>query len=146
MNIQFGFGANMDAMKYTVTDFNVTLGASEEFSRSLGNFVPGTISVSLEIAQSQKEKPAVDLFEFAMKQHDDAKTDGKGKINVYKGKELGQPTQVIEFEKAWFTDISTGASRHDETFSLHLTIECAKLTVSGINFEDFRKGTLVDGT
>lgn len=146
MHIKFGFGSDVGSMKYTVTDFNVSLAASDEFARTLGNFVPGTISISLEITPKQKELPAADLFDFALKQHDEAKSAGDGKIMVYKGEGVGQPIQVIEFKKAWFSDISTGASRHDENFSLHLTIECAHMNISGVDFSDYRKETLVDGT
>jgi hypothetical protein len=147
MHILFGWGKNVgkDDLKYLVTDFNVSLASSDEFAGGLGNCVPGSISVSIEIPPNQKAKPAVDLFKFAKNQHDVAKNEGGGKIIVYEGIEVGQPIQEVNFEKAWITDISSGASRHDQQFNLHLTIQAASVQVSDVKFEDKRKSDLVLG-
>ena len=145
MHILFGWGKDVgkDDLKYVVTDFNVSLASSEEFAGGLGNCVPRQISVSLEIPPDQKAKPAADLFKFAKNQHDTAKNEGGGKIIVYEGREVGQPIQEVSFEKAWITDISSGASRHDQEFNLQLTIVAPTITVSDVKFEDKRRGELV---
>jgi hypothetical protein len=147
MHILFGWGKNVskDDLKFLVTDFNVTLASSDEFAGGLGNCVPGQITVSLEIPPNQKEKPAIDLFKFAKNQHDIAKTEGGGKIIVYEGMEVGQPIQEVSFERAWLTDISSGASRHDQQFSLHLTISAASIQISDVKFVDKRRADLVIG-
>ncbi len=147
MHILFGWGKNVGKadLKYVVTDYNITLSSSDEYAGGLGNCVPGSISVTIEIPPNQKAKPAVDLFKFAKNQHDVAKNEGAGKIVVYEGIEVGQPIQEIAFEKAWITDISSGASRHDQQFTVHLTIATASIQISDVKFEDKRKSDLVLG-
>ena len=85
MYIKFGWGRNLskDDLKYTATEFNVSLSSSEEYGIGLGNCLPGQININLEVEPSYQHKPATDILKFAKNQHDIAKTEGAGKIVVY---------------------------------------------------------------
>jgi hypothetical protein len=147
MLVKFGWGKDKDDIKkmYDCTDYNVTLMSGDEFAGKIGNMVPGQISVSLEVTPSQDTKPAIELFKFAKAQAVKTKSEGSGKITVYEGEDIGQAIQEISFEKAFFTDISSGASRMDKFFIVHLNISAANITISDQKFADKRKEKLVEG-
>jgi len=146
MFIKFGWGKNLgkEDLKYEVTDFNVSLSSSDEYAGGLGNCVPGSISLTLEIPANLNEKPAGDIFSFARKQHDDASKNGAGKIVVYEGPETAAPLiQEVEFDQAWISDLSSGVSRHDEKFTLSMSVTAATVKISDVEFKDKRRAELV---
>jgi hypothetical protein len=147
MYILFGWGKNVGKgdLKYEVTDFNASVSSTAEFSGRLNNCVPGQITLNLEIPYKATAKPAKELFEFAKSQHDKAKGEGGGKIVVYEGRDKQDVVQQVEFDEAWITDMSHGVSRHDEVFSLSVTVTAASVTISDVKFVDTRKSEMVQG-
>jgi hypothetical protein len=119
---------------YKVNAFSVSLQSAG--AHQLADCIPGSITVSLEIPP--KASPAKDFFNFARTQHASAKTKGKGQISVFKGhddKKEGQAIQTITFDKAWFSDIATSVSEHDDNFNFNVNFVATEVTVSGEKFK-----------
>lgn len=145
MYIQFGWGKNLtpDQLEYEAICYNLSLVSSGTAGGGLGNCVPGSLSVSLQVPIDPNTKPATDLFKYAKTQHDSAKTEGAGKIVVYQGRDVGQPIQVITFDKAWINNISSNVSQTHEKFSIQLSVVAGSIEVSDVTFEDVHKTELV---
>jgi hypothetical protein len=145
MYIKFGWGRNLskDDLKYTATDFNVSLSSSEEYGIGLGNCLPGQININLEVEPSYQHKPATDILKFAKNQHDIAKTEGAGKIVVYPEEDVGQATQEIEFKDAWIADLVSGGTMRDRAFTLRLSIVAGNIKMSDVEFVDQRRTKLL---
>lgn len=119
---------------YKVNAFSLSLQSAG--SVQLADCIPGSINVSLEIPP--KASPAKDFFNFAKTQHANAKTKGKGQISVFKGrddKKEGQAIQTVTFDKAWFSDIGSSVSEHDDTFHFNINFVATEITISGEKFK-----------
>lgn len=119
---------------YKVNSFSLSLESAGSFQ--LADCIPGTIQMSLEIPP--KASPAKDFFNFARTQHANAKTKGKGQISVFKGhdeKKDGQAIQTVTFDKAWFSDIGSSVSEHDDNFIFNISLVATEVTISGENFK-----------
>ncbi len=129
---------------YKVNAFGVSLQSAG--AMQLADCIPGTINVSIEVPP--KASPAKDFFNFARTQHASAKTKGKGQISVFKGhdgKKEGQAIQTVTFEKAWFSDLSTNVSEHDDEFIFNINFVATTITVSGEKFEhDARQSLFIE--
>jgi len=121
--------------KYVVTSFDIPLSSSQ--GPRGGNCIPDrSFSVSIEVAPDVKAKPLTKLLEFARDQHDTAKDKGKGKLVVYKGEKAKAIIQVVEFEYACITDISSHVMAGSEHFSFSLSIKPGVLKISDQEFRD----------
>ena len=129
---------------YKANSFSISLQSAG--SIQLADCIPGTISLSLEIPP--QASPAKDFFNFARTQHANAKTKGKGQISVFKGhddKKEGQAIQTVTFDKAWFSDIGSSVSEHDDSFIFNISIVATEITISGEKFtHDAREKLFVD--
>lgn len=125
MNLEF------DGEEYTVTNYNVSLGTVSGDSK-LANVVPGELSVNVELPLDAN--PGEKFLQFAVDQHNTAKDKGAGVLSVFKGENVGESLQKIEFSQAWITDYDQSVSDIDEKFNVSLRIAAAKMIVSGVEF------------
>jgi len=125
---------------YSVLTFSVSF-QSTGTTQGFGDCIPGVINVNLEIPP--KASPGKDFFSFARSQHANAEKKGKGQITVFKGhdkKKEGQAIQTVTFDKAWFSDISSTVSIHNDDFNFNLNIIATEVSISGEKFvHDGRK-------
>lgn len=122
---------DFDGTVYHVTNYSFSLGTVSGDTK-LANVVPGELSVNIEMPA--EANPGAALLGFAVDQHNTAKDKGKGKLTVFKGESVGESIQIIEFEKAWITDIDMSVSEIDEKFNIALRLAASKVTVSGTPF------------
>ena len=125
MNLEFG------DVTYHVTNYSFSLGTVSGDTK-LANVVPGELSVNIELPP--EANPAEAFLAFAVDQHNTAKDKGKGKLSVFKGADVGESLQEIEFWSAWITDIDVSVSEMDEKFNVSLRIAASAVLISGVEF------------
>ena len=119
---------------YKVVSYGISLQSGG--ATQLADCIPSMLNLSLELPPTAS--PAKDFLNFARTQHANAKTKGKGQITVFKGRDdhkEGQAIQTIKFDKAWFSDISTSSSIHDDKFMFNINFVLTEIEVSGEKFE-----------
>ncbi|MGD8412883.1 MAG: type VI secretion system tube protein TssD [Candidatus Latescibacterota bacterium] len=125
MRLEFG------DKEYSVTNYNFSLGTLSGDTK-LSNVVPGELSVNIELPP--EANPAEEFLQFAVDQHNTAKDKGAGVLTVFKGADVGESLQTIEFTQAWITDIDMSVSEIDEKFNVSLRFAAASMVISGVNF------------
>ena len=125
INLEFG------DVTYHVTNYSFSLGTVSGDTK-LANVVPGELSLNLELPP--EANPAEAFLQFAVDQHNTAKDKGAGRLSVFKGADVGESLQEIEFSKAWITDIDVSVSEMDEKFNVSLRFAAAEMTISGVMF------------
>jgi hypothetical protein len=120
-----------------VTNYSFSLGTVSGDTK-LANVVPGELSVNLELPPVAN--PAAAFLQFAVDQHNTAKEKGQGRLSVFKGADVGESPQEIEFTDAWITDIDVSVSEMDEKFNVSLRIAAANMVISGVQFSHRGRG------
>jgi hypothetical protein len=131
MNLEFG------DVTYHVTNYSFSLGTVSGDTK-LANVLPGELSVNLEMAP--EANPGELFLQFAVDQHNTAKDKGQGRLTVFKGADVGESVQVIEFKDAWITDIDMSVSEMDEKFNVSLRFAAANVSISGVAFTHRGRG------
>ncbi len=133
MFIKFGWGENpsVDNMPYRVLNYSFDV-VSQAGDTQITNCQPTHIVLTVEVPPGADA--GAEFFTFANEQHDTAGDNGKGKIAVFRGENVGESIQEVTFSDGWIDNLSINASASDDKFIISCVIAAAQITVSGVEY------------
>lgn len=138
MHMLFGWGEDpsVEEMPYRVLHYGFDV-VSEAGDTMISNCLPTHINLTVEIPPGPD--PGREFFEYASEQHDTAAERGKGKIAVFRGRDVGESIQEVRFNNGWLDSVSMSVADTDDKFVLTCTIAAAEITISGIELIHHRR-------
>jgi hypothetical protein len=118
-------------MPYRVLNYSFDV-VSQAGDTQITNCQPTHIVVTVEIPPGGDA--GSEFFNYASEQHETAANDGKGKIAVFAGQNVGESIQELTFSNGWIDNLSINASQADDKFIVSCVIAAAEITVSGVSF------------
>lgn len=138
MHILFGWGEDpsVEEMPYRVLNYSFDI-VSEAGDTMISNCQPTHLTITVEIPPGPN--PGQEFYQFATEQHDTAAENGKGKISVFRGRDVGESIQEIRFTNGWIDNLSMSVSEADDKFVMTCMIAPASVTISDVELVHHRR-------